>query len=135
LPGKGQLAAGFLASYMAAGFPSIYWQVRGSWQQAFSPAIWQQAFLPSIPGKGQLGSRLPHKLHGSRLSFHLLPGKGQLAAGFLAGGSRLSFHLLPGKGQQLAASFIASYMSAGFPSSYCQVRSSWQQAFFPSNAR
>ncbi len=51
-PGHGQdgtqLAAGFLASCMAAGFPSIYCQVRGSWQQAFSPAIWQQAFLPSI---------------------------------------------------------------------------------------
>jgi hypothetical protein len=31
LPGKGQLAAGILTCYMAAGFPSIYCQVRGSW--------------------------------------------------------------------------------------------------------
>jgi hypothetical protein len=48
LPGKGHLAAGFLTCYMAAGFPFVYCQVRGSWQQAFSIATWQQAFLSSI---------------------------------------------------------------------------------------
>jgi hypothetical protein len=51
--------------------------------------------------------RLSHQLSGSRLSFHPLPGKGHLAAGFLT-----------------------SYMAAGFPSVYCQVRGSWQQVLF-----
>jgi hypothetical protein len=31
LPGKEQLVAGCLTSYMATGFPSIFCQVRGSW--------------------------------------------------------------------------------------------------------
>ncbi len=74
LPVKRQLAAGFLTCYMAAGFPSIYCQVRGSWQQAFSPATWQQAFFPSIARS---------EAADSRLSFNLLAGEGKLAAGFL----------------------------------------------------
>jgi hypothetical protein len=66
------------------GFPSIYCQVRVSW--------------------------LVHLLYGSRLSFHLLPSKGQLVAGFLT-----------------------SYMAAGFPSISCHVEGSWQQAFSPAS--
>jgi hypothetical protein len=53
---------------MAAVFPSIYCQVR------------------------VVGSRLSCQLYGSKLSFHLMAGNGQLAAGFLTSYMATGFH-------------------------------------------
>jgi hypothetical protein len=75
-PGHGQdgtkLAAGFLTCYMAAGFPSVYCQVR---------AAGSRLSFHLLADKGQLVADFL-QLKGGRFSFHILPGKGQLAAGF-----------------------------------------------------